>query len=98
MYKAPDRIWLPILLLIILFQSSLYCQNNIIEFDSDKWNMVNAEQIEYLGRNALRGFAILKDVEFENGIIEYDMATDGSPDIIATSVAANKVVLYKQSK
>lgn len=40
--------------------------------------MVNAEQIKYLSRKALRGFAILKDVKFENGIIEYDIATDGS--------------------
>jgi len=78
MYKIHNKIWFRILIFILPFQSSLFSQINIIEFDSDKWNLVNAEQTEYLGRKALRGFAILKDVEFKNGVIEYDIAVDGS--------------------
>lgn len=48
-----------------------------IPFDGTHWNLTNAKVVEHLGRQALMGFAILKNVEFENGVIEYDLAVKG---------------------
>lgn len=52
-------------------------QQQIIPFDSDRWNFIDAEKTDFLGRSGLKGIATLKDVEFENGIIEFDMAVTG---------------------
>jgi sugar lactone lactonase YvrE len=49
-----------------------------IDFDSDLWILRNAEVREYMGRKCLFGFAYLKDVEFENGVIEVDLAVTGA--------------------
>ena len=67
---------LALVLLLILHQNIL-SQNSIIEFNSDNWNLVNAEISEHLGRQALQGTAVLKDVEFTNGIIEVDLCLSG---------------------
>jgi len=61
------------LLIINLIQS----QNENIPFDSGKWEKKNAQQTEFLGRKCLMGVASLKDVEFQNGIIEFDLAVNG---------------------
>src|SRR4051794_37606237 len=50
-----------------------------VDYNSDKWQIKdqNARIEEYLGRKSLylrSGFAFLKDVAFENGVIEVDMA------------------------
>ena len=58
--------------------SAVQAQNDIIGFDSDRWNLVDAEVAERLNRTCLSGAALLKDVEFENGVIEVDIAVDGS--------------------
>ena len=76
MKKSLYQFWI-LFLLFTLPMHLIYSQSNIVEFDSSKWNIINGEQKEYLGRKALRGFAILKDVEFENGIIEFDIAVNG---------------------
>jgi hypothetical protein len=49
-----------------------------VDFKSDYWVFKNAEVKEYLGRNCLHGYALLKDVVFENGVIEVDLAVTGS--------------------
>lgn len=55
---------------------SISAQDKIsVDFDSDQWVKVNAEVTEYMGRKSMAGIASLKDVEFENGIIEVDIAT-----------------------
>lgn len=54
--------------------SNVFPQSNSVDFDSDKWIMVNAKKVDHLGRKALMGTAYLKDVEFGNGVIELDMA------------------------
>jgi hypothetical protein len=51
-----------------------------VAFDSPQWQVydTNARKEEYLGRKSLKlssGFAFLKDVVFEDGVIEVDMAT-----------------------
>ena len=54
-----------------------YGQNEIIDFESEQWNLANADISEHLGRKALQGTAFLKDVEFDNGIIETDICITG---------------------
>ena len=49
-----------------------------VGFDSDRWVMKDAEVVTHLGRKALSGAAYLKDLEFQDGIIEVDVAVDGS--------------------
>lgn len=61
--------------LIVL--NKVYSQKTIIPFDSDQWNKETAKQVDYLGRKCLMGIATLKDVEFTNGIIEFDLAVNG---------------------
>ena len=51
-----------------------------VGFDSPRWQIAdaNARKEEYLGRESLyltSGFAFLKDVSFEDGVIEVDVAT-----------------------
>jgi sugar lactone lactonase YvrE len=48
----------------------------VIDFNSDHWDLKDAEIKDYLGRKALTGSAFLKDVVFENGVIEVDLAMD----------------------
>jgi hypothetical protein len=49
-----------------------------IDFGSDRWDFKDAEVKEYMGRQCLQGYALLKDVEFDNGVIEVDMAVTGA--------------------
>ena len=53
------------------------CGAETVGFDSDRWTKPNARVFEHLGRNALMGMAYLADVEFENGVIEVDIAVTG---------------------
>ncbi|MFH1197134.1 MAG: hypothetical protein V1720_15665 [bacterium] len=60
---------------ILLTATSIFFgQDNLIGFDSGRWNIVNGEVVEFLGRKSLCGIATLNDVEFQNGIIEVDIA------------------------
>jgi hypothetical protein len=49
----------------------------IVEFGSDLWVMANAETLQHMGRTCLMGTAYLDGIEFENGVIEVDIAVDG---------------------
>ena len=64
-------------------------QGTVIPFNADKWNFVGSAKTEdYLGEKAVRlgiaeqgkfisfGMVILKDMDFSNGVIEYDIAFD----------------------
>jgi sugar lactone lactonase YvrE len=53
-------------------------QREVIDFASDRWVKYDAEIVEHLGRQCLIGSAYLPDIAFVNGIIEYDLAVDGS--------------------
>ncbi len=46
----------------------------VIDFGSDRWLVADGHVAEFLGRKAFVGAAALKDVEFENGVIEFDVA------------------------
>jgi DNA-binding beta-propeller fold protein YncE len=54
-------------------------ESDFIAFDSEGWDLAGSEVTEHLGRKAIAGRAILKDVEFENGVIEVDLAVTGRP-------------------
>ncbi|MGD9401187.1 MAG: SMP-30/gluconolactonase/LRE family protein [bacterium] len=45
-----------------------------VDFDSDRWVMVNGQVVDHLGRRALLGTAYLDGVEFQDGVIEVDIA------------------------
>lgn len=70
------RIYL-IFFLLCSLSSSSFPQAQQVPFDSGKWTFADAEKTEFLGRKCLMGYAYLKDVNFENGIIEFDMAVTG---------------------
>jgi sugar lactone lactonase YvrE len=53
------------------------CGAEPVGFESDRWTKPNARVFDYLGRTALMGTAYLGDVEFENGLIEVDVAVTG---------------------
>jgi sugar lactone lactonase YvrE len=72
------RISLFLLCVLLLPAAIAHSQSEIIDFDSDQWIFRNADTSEYMHRKCLSGFAYLKDVEFENGVIEVDVAVDGS--------------------
>ena len=55
----------------------IFGQDHTIPFDKDHWN-IQGEVVEHLGKTALRGRAFLKDVEFQDGVIEVDMAFEGA--------------------
>ncbi len=66
---------------LLLASGGEYCYSQTIPFDSDRWafDAKQSKVEDYLGQKSLllqSGFAILKDSEFTNGIIEYDVALD----------------------
>ncbi|UCC39339.1 MAG: SMP-30/gluconolactonase/LRE family protein [Candidatus Aminicenantes bacterium] len=62
------------LFIILLFAAVVYAQEEVIDFESDRWVLKNAEIVQYMDRKCLMGYAVLKDLEFQNGIIEVDIA------------------------
>ncbi|MCK4546201.1 MAG: SMP-30/gluconolactonase/LRE family protein [Candidatus Eisenbacteria sp.] len=57
-----------------LFSCMASAQEGVVNFDSDRWNVVSGQVVDFMDRTCLTGVAVLKDVEFENGVIEFDMA------------------------
>ncbi len=66
-----------IIMLGLLLAGSAWAQESI-PFSSDRWNVLAGELTERYGRDCLAGTAMLGDVDFENGIVEVDLATNGS--------------------
>jgi len=52
-----------------------YSQSVMVDFDTLKWDLKRAKVVDHLDRKALIGTAFLKNVEFEEGVIEVDIAT-----------------------
>ncbi len=68
---------LPLLICLLFAALCAHAEGGIVDFETDRWELVDAEVVEHLGRKALLGTAILKDVQFENGVIEVDIAGSG---------------------
>lgn len=49
-------------------------EGEVIPFGPERWNLAEAKVFDHLGRRALMGTALLKDVVFEDGTIECDIA------------------------
>lgn len=62
--------------LLLALLAALQAWAQPIEFTAEKWDLKDAEVKDYLGRRALHGPAVLKDATFENGVIEFDIASD----------------------
>ncbi len=62
---------------LIFFITGIFVQGEIVPFDSERWELQNAEIVDHLGRKCLAGSGYLKDLEFENGVIEVDVALSG---------------------
>ena len=58
-----------------LSAAAIHAQVDVIAFGPERWDMDGAEVVNRFGRECVTGAAMLKDVEFENGIIEVDIAT-----------------------
>jgi hypothetical protein len=67
-----------VLLLGFLLSADTASGQELVSLDSDRWNVAAGEVTERYGRECLAGAAVLGNVEFENGIIEVDVVTDGS--------------------
>jgi hypothetical protein len=65
-------------LLFLLMPAASTAQIDTVGFDSDSWELTNAQLTDKFGRHCLSGTAVLSDVEFENGVIEVDLAVTGS--------------------
>lgn len=49
-----------------------------IEFEAEHWDLSRGRIVEQWGRRCLAGSAVLKDVLFEDGVIEVDLAVSGA--------------------
>jgi hypothetical protein len=64
--------------ILALFAVAAFAQDGqIIPFDSPRWDLIQGRVVEHLGRNAFMGTALVKDAEFQNGVIEFDLAVTG---------------------
>jgi len=76
---SPYRQMLVLILVFwFCFSGRLFSQTEIIDFKSDQWVLKNAEMVQFEDQECLIGYAYLKDVEFENGVIEVDLQVTGS--------------------
>ncbi len=66
-----------LILLISMLQSFIFAQNESIPFNSENWQIFSGKVEEHLGQQSLSGSAMLKDVEFVDGIIEFDISVTG---------------------
>jgi len=67
----------------------------IIDFESGGWVLYDAEIIEHMDRQCLIGSAFLPHIAFINGIIEYDLAVDGSRGYPGISFRAESQFAYE---
>jgi hypothetical protein len=65
---------LPFCLVVLAVAGTVAAEGDIIDFDSDQWVIVNGQIVEHLGRRALLGTAYLDGIDFQDGVIEVDIA------------------------
>ena len=84
------------ILLIVLgaaiWLGSASAQKAFIPFDAGHWNLGNARVVEQAGRQAVTGLAVLKDVDFEDGVIEFNV---WAPDVRLTGGRAYPGVIFR---
>jgi sugar lactone lactonase YvrE len=73
MMQMSRQIVLLMLLLAFVF-AAISTRADTIDFDSDRWVIVNGRVVEHLGRKSLLGTAYLREVDFQDGVIEVDIA------------------------
>ncbi|MCA9734316.1 MAG: SMP-30/gluconolactonase/LRE family protein [Deferribacteres bacterium] len=71
------RMQINLLFSIFVILSSLKAQEITQEFNEANWQIFSGRIVEHLGRQSVAGSAALKNIEFENGIIEFDIAISG---------------------
>ena len=69
-------VWISFLLSLILAGNSR-ARGDVVAFDSENWDLDRAVVTEHLEQTCIMGTARLKDIDFSNCVIEYDMAVDG---------------------
>jgi sugar lactone lactonase YvrE len=70
------RFSVPAIVLLVLLHGPVAAQTPIT-FDSPRWQHMDSEVAEHLGRLAMQGTALLPDAQFRDGVIEFDIAVDG---------------------
>ena len=70
------RIWTDFILMaaLALALSALSLRGQPVDFGPERWDLTSARAVDFLGRKAIMGSAFLKDVQFQNGTIEVDVA------------------------
>jgi DNA-binding beta-propeller fold protein YncE len=63
---------------ILVLSLGVFAQDETIDFESDQWILRGSKVVTHLDQKSLQGSAFLKGVEFQNGVIEVDMAFEGS--------------------
>jgi sugar lactone lactonase YvrE len=58
---------------ILLCVGPAWAQGVTVGFESEEWTKVNAQVLEFDGREAMIGFAYLGGVDFSDGVIEVDV-------------------------
>jgi sugar lactone lactonase YvrE len=80
----------------LLLATGIEADTGSIDFESDSWVKTNAEIVEHLGRKCLIGSASLANAELDNGIIEYDIAVDGSRSFPAVTFRVTSPREYEE--
>lgn len=77
-----------------LFALPGLAQDTVIPFVPERWDLAQARLMEKGGRRALTGFAVLKDVEFQDGVIRFDV---WAPDVRRTGGRAYPGILFRMA-
>ncbi|MFZ5516940.1 MAG: SMP-30/gluconolactonase/LRE family protein [Candidatus Zhuqueibacterota bacterium] len=72
-----DQFFRLMILLGLFVFPTMGLSQQFIEFNSGRWDLSNATLVDFLGRKAMMGTAVLTDVVFGDGVIEVDMAVTG---------------------
>jgi len=66
-----------VLLDLFIFSATVLPHEKNIEFSSGRWDLSQATLVDFMGRKAMMGTAVLTDVVFGDGVIEVDLAVTG---------------------
>ena len=76
--RVSIRDWLlPPVVFLTLLGATTGAGAQAVEFTEDMWDLRAAELSEYMGRTVIAGSAYIKELEFQNGVIEFDVIANG---------------------